>query len=354
MRSARGTFSLSSPRPNHAAPTPPVNFFLTGATGFLGSWTVRALLDRGHSVRAIRRSTSSMDLLGDLEDRIAWCTGDVLDPEALEAGMEGVDGVIHAAAYLGFEGQRSQDRLMEVNVGGTAMVVDAALKMRVPRLVHVSSIAALGRTEDMRHCLDESAEWRSSPLNTGYAISKYRAELEVQRGVAMGLDAVLVNPSIIMGVGRLSENTMQIADRIARRKLPFRPKGGTNVVDVRDVAAGILEAFHKGQTGQRYILAGHNLSWETILETMGSALGVVPPRRTLPRPVMMTAAAVMEFGSFLFRRPAVITRENVRLSMSVSCYDNTRSREDLGLVYRPFDETATWIAEGYSRLRAEG
>lgn len=331
-----------------------MQFFLTGATGFLGSWTVRTLIDNGHAVRAIRRPSSSMDLLEGIADRVEWIPGDVLDPEALEAGMQGVDAVIHAAAYLGFEGQRSQERLMEVNVGGTAMVVDAALQAGVSRLVHVSSIAALGRTEDMRHCLDETAEWRDSPMNTGYALSKYRAELEIQRGVAMGLDAVLVNPSIIMGVGRITENTMQIADRIARRKLPFRPKGGTNVVDVRDVAAGILEAWKSGKTGQRYILAGHNLSWEEILETMGSALGTVPPRRTLPRPVMMSVAGLMEFGSFLFRRPAVITRENVRLSMSVSCYDNTRSREELGLSYRPFAETAQWIAEGYDQLKQGG
>lgn len=331
-----------------------MKFFLTGATGFLGSWTVRTLIDDGHTVRAIRRPSSSMDLLEDVADQVEWIPGDVLDPEALESGMQGVDAVIHAAAYLGFEGQRSQERLMEVNVGGTAMVVDAALQTGVERLVHVSSIAALGRTEDMRHCLDETAEWRDSPMNTGYAVSKYRAELEIQRGVAMGLDAVLVNPSIIMGVGRLTENTMQIADRIARRKLPFRPKGGTNVVDVRDVAAGILEACRSGRTGQRYILAGHNLSWEDILETMGGALGVIPPRRTLPRPVMMSVAGLMEFGSFLFRRPAVITRENVRLSMSVSCYDNTRSREELGLSYRPFPETAQWIAEGYRQLKQGG
>ena len=330
-----------------------VTFFITGATGFLGSWTVRTLLDQGHRVRAIRRPSSSLDLLEDVASSVEWIEGDVHDPEALEQGMEGVDGVIHAAAYLGFEGQRSQERLMDVNVGGTAMVVDAALRCSVPRMVHVSSIAALGRTEDMQNCLDESAEWRDSPMNTGYAISKYRAELEVQRGVAMGLDAVMVNPSIIMGVGRLSENTMQIADRIARRNLPFRPKGGTNVVDVRDVASGIVNAFQSGKTGQRYILAGHNMSWEDILETMGSALGTIPPRRTLPRPVMMSVAGVMEFGAFLFRLPAVITRENVRLSMSVSCYDNSRSRSELGMSYRPFSETAHWISEGYRSLRAE-
>ena len=322
-------------------------FFLTGATGFLGSNIARTLLDRGHEIRAIRRSTSSMDLISDCKDRIEWVEGDVLLPESLETGMENVNGVIHAAAFLGFEGKKSVDQLMEVNVVGTANVVDAAVEMGVKRLVHVSSIAALGRKEDVGDCLDESAEWKDSPMNTGYGLSKYRAEMEVHRGIATGLDAVMVNPSLIMGVGRPSENTMQIADRLVKGGIPFLPKGGTNVVDVRDVAAGCLSAFEKGKTGKRYILAGHNLLWRDILEVLGRELGVRPPQMTLPKPIMMAAATLMEWGSILINKRSVLTRENVRLSMSLSCYDNSRSRTDLGCTYRPFEETASWIAEGY-------
>ena len=331
-----------------------MTFFLTGATGFLGSWIARTLLEAGHSVRAIRRPTSKMDLVEEFASRMEWMQGDVLDPESLEAGMDGVDGAIHAAAYLGFESQQSIERLMQVNVDGTANVGDAALQKGVSRLVHVSSIAALGRTEEMTHCRDETAEWKTSPMNTGYALSKYRAEMEVQRGVAMGLDAVIVNPSIIMGVGRLSENTMQIPEQLAKRSIPFLPKGGSNVVDVRDVAEGVLRTFEKGETGQRYILAGHNLVWKEILETMCAQLGVRPPTRTLPRSVMMAAALFIETGSRVIRKRAVLTRENVRLSMSVSCYDNTRSREELGCTYRPFDETSAWMVDGYHRLTGKG
>ncbi|MGB0650661.1 MAG: NAD-dependent epimerase/dehydratase family protein [Rhodothermales bacterium] len=327
-----------------------MTFFLTGATGFLGSQIAHILLDAGHEVRAIRRSSSKMDLIGAAADRIDWIEGDVLDPDSLESGMKDAEGVIHAAAFLGFEGKKSEEQLMSVNVDGTANVVDAAIRAGIKRMVHVSSIAALSRSEVDAGCRDESAEWEDSSMNTGYAISKHRAEMEVHRGIAMGLDAVIVNPSLIMGVGRPSENTMQIADRLVKGGIPFVPKGGTNVVDVRDVAAGCLRAFENGRTSERYILAGHNLMWEEILATMGSDLDVTPPTRTLPTRLMMGSAALFELGAVIVRRRSVITRETIRLSMSISCYDNTRSIKVLGCTYRPFSETSKWIAEGYRAL----
>lgn len=328
-----------------------MTFFLTGATGFLGSEIAHALLEAGHQVRAIRRSGSKMDLVGANAERITWIEGDVLDPDSLEEGMQGAQGVIHAAAFLGFEGKKSEEQLMAVNVDGTANVVDAALKTGIERMVHVSSIAALGRSEADEGCRDESAEWGESPMNTGYALSKHRAEMEIHRGVAMGLDAVMVNPSLIMGVGRPSENTMQIADRLVKGGIPFVPKGGTNVVDVRDVAAGCLKAFEQGKTGERYILAGHNLLWNDILTTMASNLDVKPPTRSLPGWLMMTVASLFEIGAFVARRTSVVTRETIRMSMAISCYDNSRSIQELGCSYRPFAETAQWIADGFRSLQ---
>jgi len=321
-----------------------VTILITGATGFLGSTIARVLLNSGYAVRAIHRASSTFDLLGDIKDQIDWQIGDVLDPESLEAAMTNVDGVIHAAAYVGFDGRRGEEKLIQINVTGTANVVDAAIAANVPRMVHVSSVAALGRSTVQADCVDESAQWKESSLNTAYAISKYQAEMDVQRGVAMGLDAVIVNPSVIMGPGRPGENTMQIADQLLDGKIPFRPKGGTNIVDVEDVALGCLAAFRYGQTGRRYILSGHNLLWRDILNTLANNLDVKAPSRSLPNGLLVLVGALFELGSYLTRTKPLLTRETARLSTSVSCYDNTRVREELECTFRPFQETANRVA----------
>lgn len=332
-----------------------MTFLVTGATGFLGSTIARVLLDNGHSVRAIHRSSSTFDLLDDdVRERIDWRLGDVLDPESLEAAMEKVDGVIHAAAYVGFDGRRGEEKLFQINVTGTANTVDAALATGVQRLVHVSSIAALGRSVDQTECLDETAQWKDSSLNTAYAISKYRAEMEVQRGVAMGLDAVIVNPSVIMGPGRLGENTMQIAEQLLDRKLPFRPKGGTNIVDVEDVALGCLAAYNKGQSGQRYVLSGHNLLWRDILQSLADSLCVKAPKNSLPNGLLVFAGALFELGSYITHTNPLLTRETARLSTSVSCYNNAKARKDLSCAFRPFEETADRVAHACLNLKSQG
>lgn len=321
--------------------------FVTGATGFLGSTLVRRLLADGHEVRALKRESSSLDLIGDARDAVTWTTGDLFDHAALAEGMSGADVVFHCAAYLGFEGKKSRNLLYRINVDGTAAVVNAAIEHGVGRLVHTSSIAALGRSEHRTQCLDETVEWIDSPLNTGYGHSKYLAELEVHRGIAEGLDAVMVNPSLVMGPGRAGENTMQIVDQVRNRKLPFCPPGSTNVVDVEDVVDGLLLALDKGSTGNRYILSGHNMPWTEIIAELARALGVPPPVRTISRPLLMTAAVFSELASFVFRFTPLITRETARLSLSMSCYDNTKARTELGFKPRPFSQTAARIAAMY-------
>ncbi len=288
-----------------------------------------------------------MDLVADIEAEIEWIEGDVLDPESLERGMDSVDGVFHCAAFLGFEGKSSEKQLMRVNVDGTANVVDAALSKSIPRLLHVSSIAALGRVEGEEDCLDETAIWKASDLNTAYAVSKHRAELEVHRGIAMGLDAVIVNPSLVMGPGRKGENTMQIAEKLITGSIPVLPSGTTNVVDVEDVALGALNAFRLGKTGERYILSGHNLLWRDIVTQLARALDVEPPSRHVSRPVMMFFATISEFFGKVTRSTPLVTRETARLSMSISCYDNTKAKTELGCEFRSFDLTTARIASAF-------
>lgn len=327
---------------------------VTGATGFLGSRIVRRLLEQRHDVRGLYRTSSSFGQLEDVRDRVDWVVGDVTDPDGLYRAAEDVDQIVHAAAEISFGHPDLDRRLSRVNTEGTANVVNAALSANVRRLLHVSSIAALGRTRerseaarasgDEHACMDESAEWADSDLNTAYARSKYLAELEVRRGVAEGLDAVIVNPSVVMGVGRTGRNTTLLAERVRDGRIPFMPTGATNVVDVLDAADGILKALDRGQRGARYILAGENLAWSDIIGTLADAFGVDPPTRHLSPGLQRAAACILETVSRMGGRRPVITRETVRLASSYACYDNTRARTELGCSFRPFADTAARIA----------
>ncbi|MCH8276057.1 MAG: NAD-dependent epimerase/dehydratase family protein [Bacteroidetes bacterium] len=317
---------------------------VTGTTGFLGATLTRRLVQEGVSVRGLRRASSTLDLLGDAARHVDWTETDILDVDGLELAFQGVSRVFHCAAFMGFEGKRSKSKLYSVNVQGTANVVNAALSVGVDRLVHTSSIAALGRSENDSGCLDETTEWRPSPMNTGYAESKHLAELEIQRGIAEGLDAVIVNPSLVMGVGRTGENTMLIIETIRKGRLPFVPGGGTNVVDVLDVVDGLLRAMERGETGRRYILAGQNMMWKEFAIAVAVALGVSPPRRTISRRSMSVIATISECVGWITRTSPLITRETTRLSSIISCYDNTRAIQELGCTFRSFDKTMKRIA----------
>ncbi|NNE71460.1 MAG: SDR family oxidoreductase [Rhodothermales bacterium] len=320
---------------------------VTGATGFLGSHLVRRLLSEGLDVRALVRRP---DRLGDLSDLpgLEVAEGDVLDVDSLQDAVSGISQVYHCAAFVGFGGKSEVPPMMAVNVQGTANVVDAALRLGVSRVVHTSSIAALGRSEGNTDCLDEGVVWTESPLNTAYARSKHLAELEVHRAIAEGLDAVLVNPSLIMGPGRSGENTTVIAEKIRDGKLPAIPSGATNVVDVEDVAEGHVAAMRLGVSGERYILAGENLSWDKIIRTLADAFGVDPPRRRVSMRAALLLGALSEFGATITRRKPLMTRESARVTGHRSCYRNDRARSELGVAFRPFSETAGRLAEALS------
>ncbi len=317
---------------------------VTGATGFLGSRLVSRLLKTGQSVRVLVRDASRLATCGLDPDDLEMIVGDITDPDAVARAISGVATVYHCAAFVGLGGLSDRPRLRRVNVGGTATIVNAAIESGVRRMVFTSSIAALGRSDEHTECLDENTEWTESPLNSAYAISKYHSELEVYRGIAEGLDAVVVNPSVIMGPGRRGENTMQIAESIYRRKLPALPSGATNVVDVEDVVSGHMAAMENGKCGERYLLAGENLSWTAIIETLARSLNVPPPTRTMSLRAALFLGGISELLSVVTKKPPLISRETARLTGHRVCYENRKARTELGLEFRPFSETASRIA----------
>ncbi len=325
-----------------------MQILVTGGTGFLGSVLVRQLLETGAEVAVLRRASSRLDLLGDAQTHVRHCIGDLTDVESLHAAMQGVTQVYHTAAYVGFGGPGDAEKLKRINVTGTANVVNAAVAQGVKRLVHTSSIAALGRPEVPPPMMDEQAIWAPSRVNTPYAESKYQSELEVHRGIAEGLDAVIVNPAMIFGPGRTDENTGEVVEKVRTGKMPVRPAGGTCVVDVEDVAAGLHRAMTYGQTGERYILGGDNLMWSDLLNTIAEAVGVQPPRFTLPPLVAVLGGTVAQALSTLTRKPPALTPTTARLASRVYRYSNQKAVEQLGCSFRPFTATTRRIAAHYS------
>lgn len=317
---------------------------VTGATGFLGSVLVRQLLDNGETVRILRRASSKLDLLGNSANRVDHALGDVTDFASVHTAMREVEFVYHTAAFVGFGGAKDAERLQAVNVGGTANVVDAAREHGVRRLVLTSSQAAFGRPMTPAGVIDETRAWNPSKMDTAYARSKHEAELEVQRGIAEGLDAVIINPAVIFGPGRSGENTMEIVEKVKNGRVPAAPAGGTSVVDVEDVAAGHRAAMARGETGERYFLGAEDLRWKAIFDTLAEAFGVPGPKMILPAPLALAAGTASEVIATVTRSRPVLTRETARISSRFYRYDNTKAREELGVTFRPFRDTTERIA----------
>lgn len=320
---------------------------VTGATGFLGSALIRQLVAAGERVRILRRETSRMDLLEDVADQLEHAVGDITDSDSIHEAMQGITHVYHTAAFVGFGGKRAMQQLNHVNVDGTINVVGEALHSGVRRLVHVSSMAAFGRPNPPPALIDETTDWTPSPNNSAYAVSKYLGEMEVHRAVAEGLEAVIVNPALIFGPGRMDENTGAIVSR-ARRGARLAPAGGTCVVDVDDVADGMRAAMARGETGERYFLGGENLSWIEILSTLANAFDASPPTTVVSPRMAMVAGTLSEIGALITRKSATLTRETARTSSQTWKYDNRKATEELGITFRPFRETAERIARQHS------
>jgi dihydroflavonol-4-reductase len=318
--------------PEVSSPTETVNVLIlvTGATGFLGSNIARGLAHAGHRVRALARPGSSLDLLAGLPIQVVQ--GDVLVPATLEAALGGVDAVVHAAAQM--RGGRSLDERMASHVLGTRNVLAGARHAGVGRFVHISSVAALGipdeplaPTDTSAMPMDETHAWNAPPDLWPYGYAKHQAELEVRSAVAAGLDAVVVNPSIVLGAGDRKLVSNALIWHAARGRVPPIIPGGVGVVHIEDVVEGTLAALQRGRAGERYILNGENLSVEQLVTLVTEAVGLPPPRVRLS---LRTARALARGADILTRlvqpdaRPVLL-----ELAGRYFYYDTRRARAEL-------------------------
>lgn len=319
---------------------------VTGGTGLLGAHVLLELRERGRSVRAIHRGSGPDHVRrvfrsyrsgeGDaLFEGIEWVRTDLLDAHGMSGAMTGIDTVYHCAAQVSFD-PRDTRTLFAVNIGGTANVVNAALNAGVRTLVHTSSTGATGTAAPGRAVTEEMPFVRDRHASP-YGISKYESELEVQRGVAEGLHAVIVNPSVILGRGDVSRSSLTILRRLERGSL-FYPTGSMGFVDARDVAWCMVELAGKGANGERYILSGPDASYRELFTEICMAYGAPAPRYPAPAWALALAWRFERLrGALLGSRP-LITRSTVRNGLSHRSYDASKVKAATGIAFRGLKE----------------
>jgi dihydroflavonol-4-reductase len=304
---------------------------VTGASGFLGSHLVRALAERGDALRVMARRRSKHDHLAGIEFERA--AGDVTDRRAVRRAMDGVARVFHVAGRTSL---RPADRkaVFDVNVRGTRIVLEEALAAGVERAVHTSSVGAIGVAAP-RRTADETTPFRIGHLGLGYVNSKHEAEVEALRIAAHGLPVVIVNPSFALGPDDPTGTSMQLVRRFLLGRIPVYVDGGLNIVDVRDVAAGMLLADEHGEPGERYILGGRNFTFDRLFADLARISGVAPPPVKLPGQVAVAGAELADRLGI----PLAVAVDEVRSARLWWTYRNAKAKRELGFAPRPHEET---------------
>lgn len=320
---------------------------VTGGTGFLGSYIIKALVEKGHTVRAIRRGGKlPLWIPADILAKVEWVEGDILDVLSLEDAFDGADTIIHSAAIVSFI-KKDRRQMYQVNVDGTANVVNAALEKKVRRLVHISSVAALGRTTGGGHVTEEK-KWEESKVNTHYAKSKYKAELEVWRGMAEGLDAVILNPSTILGYGNWHSSSNAIFRNVYEEFKWYSP-GINGFVDVEDVARVAVIMAENNITEERFTVNAESWPFRRLMDTMAENFGKKKPARATTPFLIGIAWRLEKIKSFFTGKRPLLTRESARVAYSKTYFDNHKLLNALpGFTFTPLEETIAKACKKYS------
>lgn len=323
--------------------------FVTGGAGLIGSYLLRALRERGLAVRALHRGPVPADAAPDVE----WLQGDLLDTELLHAALTPeVTHVFHCAGLVSYAPQ-DEELLQTVNVHGSAAIVDACLTRPGIRLAYVSSVAALGspppRPEGANgpQLVTEKASWDLGAAHPAYATSKYLGELEVWRGVAEGLSAIIVNPSVVLGPGDWSRSSTRLL-RYAYEQHRFYTRGLINFVDVRDVVAQLLHlALDLPQlNAERYVLSAGALPLAGFLQQAATEMGRRPPTTAVPDWLAEIIWRAEHARSVLTGARPLITKDTARAGRQPVVYVADKVQQATGLPFRPLADTIAWCAAG--------
>ncbi len=324
---------------------------VTGGTGFVGAYIIKELLDRGYHVRAIRRSHQLPAFIpaavfnhpqkGSLE----WVDGHLLDMASIETAMEGVDAVVHSAAKVSFVSNEKRE-MFQTNIDGTANMVNAALNKKVRRFLHVSSVAALGRTTN-GETINESKQWEDTKINTNYAISKYFAEMEVWRGTGEGLNAVIVNPSTVLGYGDWNNSSSAIFKNVYSG-FPWYSNGINGFVDVEDVARTAVMLLESTISNERFIVNGDNWSFRQLFNTIADGFNKKYPSKEATPFLAGIAWRMEKLKSVFTGKPSLLTKESARIAQTKTYFDNSKLLKALpGFSFTPLQESINHACNKY-------
>jgi dihydroflavonol-4-reductase len=321
---------------------------VTGANGFLGSWLTRRLCQDGHKVTVLIRGSSDISEIENLP--VAKKFGDITDVESLYAAFRGQEVIFHLAGLIAY---RASDRakMEEINIRGTRNVVNVLKDLNIPELVYLSSVVAVGAGLSKDQVLNENSEYNLTALNLGYFETKRAAEIYVREQCSKNdFRAVILNPSTIYGGGDAKKGSRGIQIKVAKGKMPFYPLGGVNVVAVEDVLEGIISAWKKGRSGERYILCGDNMTIQELFTTIARFAGVAPPAWPVPFPVLR---AVGWAGDHLAPLGVKLpfSLENAWTSHLYHWFDCTKAQTELG--FRPSSSSLA-IEKSVSWMRDHG
>lgn len=319
-----------------------MKILVTGASGLVGSYIADRFLDLGE-IYALKRVKSDTTLLQD--KRINWIEGDINDYQSLEAAFEGMDMVIHVAGLVSYL-DKDKKALMEVNLVGTTNVVNVMLQKNIKKLIHISSVAALGRTPDT-FTVTENQKWTESPLNSPYAISKYLAELEVWRAAQEGLDVMVVYPSLVLG--KISDNrtSTKIYDYVLKEN-SYYPAGIINYVDVRDVAEAVAQCFIKDSWGKRYIINADSISYKQFFEELGKTFGKKAPNKSISNGMLKIVLIGSWLGRLFGLSKIPLSPQSAKLAQLKFKMSNEKIKKELDFNFRTLSETLSWAKENQS------
>ena len=328
---------------------------ITGATGLVGSHLLYNLCKTEDTIRATKRVNSDLTLVKKvfsyytdtvdlLYNKIEWVEADLLNISDLEEAFIGITKVYHCAAWVNFN-PKNKHQMIANNVNATAHIVNLCLAHKVKKLCHVSSVAAIGRTEN-EPIINENTPWLDGPENSNYAISKYNSELEVWRGIEEGLNAVIVNPSIILGPGAWQKGSSVLFHKIASG-MPFYTTGTNGFVDVRDVAKAMIQLMESSIYSERFILCSESIPFKQTFDYIADALG--KKRAHIKAGDFLNAIGwrLAKVISILTRKAPMLTKETTKAGNGISIYENHKIKKALNFEFIPVAQSCKDFSEMY-------